>query len=476
MSEKIIFEALLAQLRHPVYRMKLITAHKIAELMSLENADVYQEQFLKWLAERVYESEVITGLSILGLVDKNHLIDQSLVHSHITKPSVLSDIYLDEIYGSEPRFFTWAEQHSGPAPSTFKITHDFEETSTNYVAPILKSDLKWIEEKYGPPLVYHWAWEYKNLKELLGDHETSHSYFLEDHDRWEYSGSYHFKISDALQSAYLRTLSFAVSELGMPLGFARDLSTNALTLDFVLEKVNASKIPSALNGLEEFNFSESSTEKDLHNLTKEIFESDEGMLVAASFPLCRDKNYSADLDLISFLSAEEDVPDIKFIDKSNFLLPHKFSFHDWTRCSDVFDHFEQKVADRELFFAACRIMPLGFMRWQNELVMRGLFVPSPMLIGDDYSVSYDDQQISFIINDEVVAKWIFWLDNWRPCHLRNLYSGLGSALFVKRETIEKNLKANGLRFGLAARLNYLTRETDYGSFEHGYLTSNTIIL
>ena len=476
MSEKIIFETLLAQLRHPVYRMKLITAHKIAELMSLQNADGYQEQFLKWLSERVYESEVITGLSILGLVDKNHLIDQSLVRSHIKKPSILSDMYLEEIYGSKTHFITWSEQHSGHAPSSFKIPHNFEETSTHYVAPIFKRDLKWIEERYGPPLVYHWAWEYENLKELLGDYETSHSYFLEDHDRWEYSGSYHFKISDALQSAYLRTLNFAVSELGMPLGFARDLSANALTLDFELEKVNASTIPSVLNGLDRFNFSESSIEKDLHDLTKEIFESDEGMLVAASFPLCRDKNYAADMDLISFLSAEESVPDVKFIDKSDFLLPHKFTFHDWTKCTDVFDHLKQRVDGRELFFATCRIMPCSFMRWQNELVIRGLYVPSPMLIGDNYSVSYDDQQISFIINDEVVAKWVFWLDNWRPCHLRNLYSGLGSALFVKREIIEKTLRENGLKLGVATRLNYLTRERDYGSFEKGQLSSNTIIM
>lgn len=50
-----------------------------------------------------------------------------------------------------------------------------------------------------------------------------------------------------------------------------------------------------------------------------------------------------------------------------------------------------------------------FLKWLSE--MRGLYVPSPMLIGDGYNVSYDDQQISFIINDEVVAKWIFWLCN-----------------------------------------------------------------
>ena len=85
-------------------------------------------------------------------------------------------------------------------------------------------------------------------------------------------------------------------------------------------------------------------------------------------------------------------------------------------------------------------------------------------------------QISFIINDEVVAKGVFWLDNWRPWHLRNLYSGLGSALFVKREIIEKTLRENGLKLGVATRLNYLTRERDYGSFEKGQLSSNTIIM
>jgi hypothetical protein len=110
------------------------------------------------------------------------------------------------------------------------------------------------------------------------------------------------------------------------------------------------------------------------------------------------------------------------------------------------------------------------------LVIRGLYIPSPLLIGDDYHVSYDDHQISFKIGEEVEAKWVFWLDNWRPCHLNHLYSGVGTALFVKREIIEKTLKENGLRLGIAARLNYLTRERDYGSFENGCLTSNTIIL
>lgn len=477
MSENIIFKALLAQLRHPVYRMKLITAHKIVELMSLENADAYKEQFLKWLSERVYESEVIAGLSILGLVDKNYLIDQSLVHSHIKKPSILSDMYLEEIYGSKTHFITWSEQHSGPAPDSFRVPHDFQETSTHYVAPIFKHDFEWIEKKYGPPLVYHWAWEYEKLKELLGDYETSHSYFLEDNDRWEYTGSYHFKMSDALQSAYLRTLNFAVSQLKMPLGFARDLATNAITLDFDLEKVSASQKPEILNLSGKLNFSEVTTIQNLSDLTKEIFESSEGILVAASFPLCRNKNYAADLDLISFLTNEEgEFTGIDFFEARDIHLPKSLDFHDWVGQKAIFDHMKEPIDEKEVYLAAFRIMPLRFTRWQNELVIRGLYVPSPLLIGDNYRVSYDEQQISFKNGEEVVAKWVYWLDNWRPCHLNHLYSGVGTALFVKREIIEKNLKENGLRLGIAARLNYLTRERDYGSFDNRCLNSNMLIL
>jgi hypothetical protein len=476
MSEKIIFEALLAQLRHPVYRMKLITAHKIAELMSLENADAYQEQFLKWLSERVYESEVITGLSILGLVEKNHLIDQSLVRSHIKKPSILSDMYLEEIYASKTHYITWSEQHSGSVPGSFRIPHGFQETSTHYVAPIFKHDFEWIEERYGPPLFYHWAWEYDNLKELLGDYETSHSYFLEDHDRWEYTGSYHFKMSDALQSAYLRTLNFAVSHLEMPLGFARDLATNAITLDFDLEKVSTSKKPEILNLSGELDFSESTTPQNLSDLTKEIFESPDGILVAASFPLCRNKNYAADLDLVSFLSNEEgDFTDIEFFEGRDIHLPKRFDFHDWAGQKAIFDHMKEPIDEKGVYSAAFRIMPLRFTRWQNELVIRGLYVPSPLLIGDNYRVSYDEQQISFKNGEEVVAKWVFWLDNWRPCHLNHLYSGIGTALFVKREIIEKNLEKNGFRLGIAAKLNYLSRERDYGHFENRHLDSNVLI-
>lgn len=477
MSERIVFEALLAQLRHPVYRMKLITAHKIAELMSIENSGAYQEQFLKWLSERAYESEVITGLSILGLVDKNHLIDQSLVRSYIKKPSILSDMYLEEIYGSETHFITWSKQHSGPAPNSFKVPHGFQETSTHYVAPIFKHDFEWIEERYGPPLVYHWAWEYENLKELLGDYETSHSYFLEDHDRWEYTGSYHFKMSDALQSAYLRTLNFAVSQLEMPLGLARDLATNAITLDFELEKVSVSKKPEAFNVAGKFDFSGSSTPQNLSALTKEISQNSDDVLVAASFPLYRDKNYAADLDLVSFLSGEEEeFTGVEFFEGRDIHLPKRFNFHDWAERGAMFEHMKEPIDEKEVFLAAFKIMPLRFTRWQNELVIRGLYIPSPLLIGDDYHVSYDDQQISFKIGEEVVAKWVFWLDNWRPCHLNHLYSGVGTALFVTREIIEKTLRDNGLKLGVASRLNYLTRERDYGSFENGNLTSNTIIL
>ena len=477
MSEKIVFDALLAQLRHPVYRMKLITAHKIVEILSTENAALHQEQFLKWLSERAYETEVITGLSILGIVDEQHLIDQSLVRAHIKKPSVLSDMYLDDIYGTKTHFITWSEQHSGAAPSNFKPPHDFQETSTHYVAPIFKHDFEWIEERYGPPLVYHWAWEYENLKELLGDYETSHSYFLEDYDRWEYTGSYHFKMSDALQSAYLRTLNFAVSQLNMPEGVARDLATNAVTLDFELEKVSAIKKPEVLNIDGELGFSESSTPQNLNDFIKEISESSDDVLVAASFPLCRAKKYAADIDLVSFLSSEEGgFADIEFFEGRDSHLPKRFDFHDWAEQRAMFEHMEKPIDEKEVYSAAFRIMPLRFTRWQNELVIRGLHVPSPLLIGDNYIVEYDDYQISFKIKGEVVAKWVFWLDNWRPCHLNHLYSGVGTALFVKREIIEKNLKKNGFKLGVAARLNYLTREGDYGSFENGYLNSNAIIL
>lgn len=477
MSRRIIFEALLAQLRHPVYRMKLITAHKIAELMNLEDADAYKKQFLKWLSDRVYESEVITGLSILGLVDKNYLIDQSLVRSHIKKPSVLSDMYLDEIYDSKTEFLTWLEQHSGPVPNHFRMPHSFQETVTHYVAPIFKYDFEWIEERYGAPLLYHWAWEYEQLKDLLGNYETSHSYFLEDHDRWEHTGSYHFKISDALQSAYLRTLNFAVSELEMPLGLARDLATNAITLDFDLERVRASKKSEILASFGELDFSDSSALQNLSDLTKDIFETSGDVLVAASFPLCRNKNYAADLDLISFLSNENgEFEDIEFFEGIDIHLPKKFDFHEWAEQKAIFNHMKEPIDEKGVYLAAFRILPLRLARWQSELVIRGLYIPSPLLIGDNYLVTYDDYQISFIVDEQVVAKWVFWLDNWRPCHLKHLYSGVGTALFVKQKTINKELQKNGLKLGISAKLNYMTRKKDYDKFEHRTLTENMIIM
>ena len=193
MEEKVVFEALLAQLRYPVYRMKLITAHKISELMSADGSEEYQKLFLKWLSERVFESEVITGLSILGLLDKNHLIGLSLIRSHIHKHSVLSDIYLYKIYGEKTLFPIWTKQHSGQVPISFKIPPDFLDKCTQYVPPIFLENFKYLEESDVNPFVNHWAWEYENIKHLLGDYETSVDYFLESMDRKEYTNCYHLK-------------------------------------------------------------------------------------------------------------------------------------------------------------------------------------------------------------------------------------------------------------------------------------------
>lgn len=476
-NKEVVFDGLLAQLQFPVYRMRLITAHKIAELLSNNDCNAYQKKFLKWLSERVYETEVITGLTILGLVEKEFLIEQSVVRVHIKKPSVLSDIFLDNIYGTKTHFITWANQHSGYSPADFRPPHDFKHISTHYVAPIFKHDFEWIEENYGAPLVHHWAWEYENLKKLLGDYETSHSYFLEQDDRWEYTGSYHFKISDALQSAYLRTLNFAVSQLDMPEGFARDLATNAITLDFQLEKVTAVTKPKPLNNYDGFNFSEVTTVEKLNDFAKKLSSSFEDVLIAASFPVQRSKNYSADLDLISFIANKgADFSNTEFFEDRDIYLPKKFNFHEWVKQNDVFDSMEESIDNSAIYSAAFRIMPLRFTRWQNELVMRGLYVPSPVLMGDRFKVEYDNQQISFKVGDETVARWVFWLDNWRPCHLRHLCYGVGTALFVSRTIVTENIKKNDYTLGIASRLNYLTREKDYGSFESGMLRSSTIIL
>lgn len=470
----IAFKGLLAQLYLPVYRIRLITAKKVAQLLE-ENKEQYQDTYLTWLSERTFENEVVSGLCILGLMKRDSLVDLNLVQSHIKKPSILSDMYLEMIYGITIDSISWSGQHSGAPKTDFREKYRVSEMSTNYVAPIFRNDLREWERRSGKPLLKQWAWEYENLEPLLKKYESHPSYFFDDFDRQNHSGHYHLRLADVFYSAYLRTLAYAISNWGMPLDLGTVLSANCIPLDFELAKVNPIKKPKKFTSFE--------TDKQLvvqqSGLTEkleEIINLNNEVLVAGSFPLFRTKLFSADMHIRSVLVDDKEPLVERVFEGANIYLPKEYMFHEWSKQDFVFDFMEKWDSGEDFSSAAFTLFPECFPRWQIEKINCGIFLPSPLMVGGLPEIEYQSNGMLFKVNDQTVARWIFWYDNWRTSHLIGLKEGVGTALLVNKEVLKASIQNTEHKLMVAAQVQSLSRQSEYGRLEKNKTNSQLISL
>src|SRR2546428_9930104 len=208
----------LSRLRLPIPTAKLLVVHHAAELLqSREGRDELWEALLNWISSLEFESEVAEALAIALLAKSAAVVSAHRLRHAIVKPSLLSDLLVNQISGNPALINTWINAHSGEVPPLFGGKKIIEElTAGHLVPPILSNRLKQLEESSGRPFVRQWAFEFQRLHDTYGEQGHGHWEYFSDSERRRNTGQFITRRGHVARSAYLRALALAVDTWRLP--------------------------------------------------------------------------------------------------------------------------------------------------------------------------------------------------------------------------------------------------------------------
>lgn len=247
-----IFKMLLARLKWPDMLVREQTFHAIKDFLIRNQSFKYN--FLTFLEAQNLESKVLEILAIIYLVnhEQTNYFTLNEVETNIKAPSLLSDIFLEEIFQLKLERLnrSWRENHSASVPYCFKKdsikmqTNGLVSNNLDFLKKICKFEFNFEEQFY---------FEYKQvMSKQKCLFEGKIDYFCES----RYAGFPNIKlIQDDIQiSAFLRLISYCVDVYNMPIDIALIISQDFLPIDLGLLELKPSTKPFFINNLINSNF------------------------------------------------------------------------------------------------------------------------------------------------------------------------------------------------------------------------------
>jgi len=468
-SVPIALSFLFQRLKWPVPMSRWRTAREIRNLLNDPGTRASTEgMLLDYLEQCETESEVCEILTIVFLTSPDARPLRTALASHLHCPSILADVILMRIYGHGKGIGGWHYAHSGQAPANFEGGTYFEEHKTAHVPRILMDNLKKLEQATGYPLLQHWAYEWKNLRDKLGTHYTRYPYYFDNvmDARAGIMGQYWPRMREVYLSAYLRTLAFAVSELGMPEKLAGSYCLDIVHGIAGLFDIEPIARPAWLSDYPERFCAPGA---DFTLLIRELLQAArvEGrMLVSLNTPVALSVQKYAKLTLSAHLVTQDYEP------------PDGAILYEKIMCMSIADTFELKGSPEGLTIqkaitkgkvgdevAVCsQLFPMPFGRWQSDYLSMGLRIPAPYAVPNT-EIRCTNHSIDCIASDgKVVSRTRIWNDNWSPSYPKEDSTRCGTEIMIDHELLDKAMKRLGRKLAFFIRLQNWAREKEYGDY------------
>jgi hypothetical protein len=455
----------------PVPTAKLsVVRHAAQLLLSGDDRDRFWNIYLDWISELEFESEVAEALAIPILAKTSDTVDITRLRQAIPKHSVLSDLLLSELSGSTGLINIWIKAHSEEAPPFFLGRELITELNDGRIVPrILCTRMKRLEAASGKPFEKQWAFEYYRLCELFGKQWDGSWQYFGEHGN-DQSGQFITRRGHVARSAYIRTLAFAVDLWNLPESIAFNESMYASPLDLCFIRMPPGEIPAWAI---EFHGNTPTTEeewKDLvlkidNQLTHETFS----CLAYLSAPLTLNKRYQADLEIITFLHDEGDMPKPE----------EAWEIHDWLpgriELERTTDSAIRIVHQGELLFPtesggnlAPALLPavvrhVGYMH--ADVLGRMPYVPANY--PGDYPVIAVPRNggMDFMSNETCIGVMEHWNYRWSPTHHKSLAPHCGITVRISPAENLRLLAVPGMTISRAWRAKIVSRDEDYGEMK-----------
>lgn len=464
----------LSRLRLPSPMAKLEIVHGLARALRDPVASAATwEAFLSWISALDLESEVLEALCVLVLAGDSKVMALGALRSAIRCPSILSDIFISEAFGTPILINSWAKSHSGEAPTLYSANDIADELSKGQIVPsILATRLRALEARSGKPMMKQWAYEFDRLLAKLGPQADGHwSYFSGD-DRQRAVGQFIGRRGHLARSAYLRTLALAFDRWEMPEEIAHSEAMYATPVDFSFLRMLPGDAPLwAMPFHQAQPRSIKEWEELLSAVARGTFQKEDSrqqLLHLNASARCSER-YQADAEVITLLFSGEPLP-----------VEEVFRIHDWLpghiyieRDSDW--QFAVNGREPDAIFPlndGINVLPallpivgrfVGY--FHSDLIGRMPYLPAnysrniamvarPRIGGADLQ-----------FEEKSVGEFRYWNWRWSPTHDKALGTHCSVSVTLSDDCISQLLKVPKMQCSRVWRATVLSRESDYGEWQ-----------
>jgi hypothetical protein len=460
---------LFQRLKWPVPMARWRTAKQICNLLGDQDTrSSTTDMLLQNLDGCRTESEVCEILTIVFLTLPEARPSHTALKSRIHCPSILADIILERTYGLGQGIGGWNQAHSGEAPDDFEGGSYFEEHKTAHVPPIFISKIREMERISFYPFLQHWAYEWKMLRDKLGTLYTRYPSYFDNvsETRSGISGQYWQRMREVYLSAFLRTLAYAVDNLGMPRRMADNYCLNIVHGIAGLFNIEPSTRPVWLSDFPE-RFC--AFDADFALLIRELVHvarTDGMRLVSLDTPIASSVQKFANLTISAHLvTSDYELPDGAFLYEKMPPLSVADTFELKGPLAEISVEEARTEGKRGNEVSVCtQLFPIPFGTWQSEYFAMGLRTPASYTVpGVEIQCTHDG--IECIAADgKVTSRTQIWNDNWMPQHPKGGSTRCGTATMIDEKVLAEAKERLGRKLAFFVQLRIWEREKEYGDY------------
>lgn len=444
-------------------------------------AEITEKSLIEWIKAQALESISSIGLLIFLYTKTLHadfmLPSREIITNAITKPSLLSHMILKDLFPNETISIDIQAMNSGQVPDEFDLNPFFIKYSRNFLPPIYMDIMEHIESIKGSHLIKQWAFEWNNILECVGVSPSSQSlsYFYEN----EYSDHTVIRdvyLSEVYRSAYLRTISWSIASGIISKNDGYLLAIQTCPIDLGLWFLRSNLRPEWWP-MHEIPLESVDIHTRIWDLTKMIWTKQQSIkddwIIAEASGYVFKKNSLYDLEINGFFKKKSDERAYNLELLSNqYRSNNNINYDPFNTSLDFQGIIEPRSIDSfqaqfgEIIPASCTIWPLTAPRWQYWRMYRGIWFPNPCISSDLLAFKCCSNAIKVIDCNEIIGKWIDWIDILREKATANLPPMTGQYLQIKRDKIDEFMQVNDLIFCWICRLTKYERDHSYKQYTY----------
>lgn len=401
------------------------------------------------------------------------IVNGVALRAAIGRPSVLSDALIGQILSSGILVNSWAKAHSGEAPHFFRFKDILNSLREGIFVPaIFGNRLESLEDRTGKPVLKQWAFEFDRLVARVGEPVDGHwEYFIDDTaDREGATGQFIGKRGHVARSAYLRVLALAFDLWGVPEEPTIAEAMFAMPSDPTFLQMPPGDAPEWARPT---HLSRPRSSEECQETVESASEAARAArsgeeLVHLNIPIGRDKQFQADLEILSILVKGE-CKDPREV----------FRFHDWLP-GHVYlkrdQHWQieggQLPLGGELPVTGGCVLPalipavskyVGY--FESDLVGRMPYLPANYSSNVKLISSPKEGGMEIKLDGVACGALRYWTWMWGATHHRVLGPHTAIAVTVSKECLSSVLSVSGYRAIKIWRISSLRRNSDYGKWE-----------